>query len=122
MLLESEGYRVQTAPTAAAALAAKLDNVHLVISDIGLPDLDGRQLLPRLKSKQPMKAIALSGYGTEADLRASLDAGFDRHLTKPVEMHVLLEAVDLACSETRPTAHRSRVRSKPSSASKRTAR
>jgi signal transduction histidine kinase/CheY-like chemotaxis protein len=117
-VLEAAGYQVQTAATAAAALAVKLENVQLVISDIGLPDLDGRQLLGRLKSKQPLKAIALSGYGTEADVRASREAGFERHLTKPVEMGVLLEAVDLACAAERQGAHRSRPPSSSSPAKK----
>jgi hypothetical protein len=113
-VLEAEGYRVQTVGTAAAALTAKLEDVRLVISDIGLPDLDGRQLLRKLKSKHQLKAIALSGYGTEADIRASLEAGFERHLTKPVEMDVLLQAVDLACAAERQGAHRSRPRSSSS--------
>ena len=97
-VLESEGYRVRTAATAGDALAANLDTVDLIISDIGLPDLDGRALLEKLKSKRDVKAIALSGYGTEADVRASEAAGFDRHLTKPVEMHVLLGVIDRVCS------------------------
>jgi DNA-binding response OmpR family regulator len=95
-----------------------LENVQLVISDIGLPDLDGRQLLGRLKSKQPLKAIALSGYGTEADVRASREAGFERHLTKPVEMGVLLEAVEIALSAPRQGAHRSRPPSSSSAGKK----
>jgi PAS domain S-box-containing protein len=98
-VLEAEGYRVRTVATAGAALDANIDNVDLVISDIGLPDLDGRALLGKLKSKRDVKAIALSGYGTEADVQASEAAGFDRHLTKPVEMNVLLGAVDRACAD-----------------------
>ncbi len=93
-VLESQGYRVKLAATANAALATELDDVRVIISDIGLPDLDGRLLLRKLKSKRPLKAIALSGYGTEADILASQAAGFDQHLTKPVEMEILMGALN----------------------------
>lgn len=93
-VLQSEGYRVRTVSTAHAALAADLDNVRVVISDLGLPDLDGRLLVEKLKANHDLKAIALSGYGTEADVRSSQAAGFDQHLTKPVEVEVLLGAID----------------------------
>jgi signal transduction histidine kinase/CheY-like chemotaxis protein len=111
-VLEGEGYRVRTVASAGEALAADLADVALVISDLGLPDLDGRVLIERLKSKGDVKAIALSGYGTEADVRASEAAGFERHLTKPVEMSVLIEAVERAFAK-RPWSTRS-LRDPPS--------
>jgi DNA-binding response OmpR family regulator len=92
--LESEGYRARAVATANAALALDLEGTGIVISDLGLPDLDGRVLVEKLKAKHDLKAIALSGYGTEADVQASEAAGFDQHLTKPVEMAVLLGAID----------------------------
>ncbi|HLK93159.1 MAG TPA: ATP-binding protein [Polyangia bacterium] len=97
-VLESEGYRARAVATASAALAVDLDRIGVVISDLGLPDLDGRVLIERLKAKRDFKAIALSGYGTEADVQASEAAGFDQHLTKPVEMGVLLGAIDRVCA------------------------
>jgi CheY-like chemotaxis protein len=87
--LEAAGYRARAVATAGAALAVDLDRVGLVISDLGLPDLDGRILVEKLKARRDLKAIALSGYGTEADVQASEAAGFDQRLTKPVEMAVL---------------------------------
>jgi signal transduction histidine kinase len=93
-VLESEGYRARAVATATAALAIDLERVGIVISDLGLPDLDGRILVEKLKAKRDLKAIALSGYGTEADVQSSEAAGFDQHLTKPVEMAALLGAID----------------------------
>jgi two-component system CheB/CheR fusion protein len=97
-VLASEGYHARAVATAREALAADLEHVQVVISDLGLPDLDGRLLVERLKSKYHLKAIALSGYGTEADVLSSQAAGFDQHLTKPVEMDVLLGAIDRVCA------------------------
>ncbi|HVV52139.1 MAG TPA: response regulator, partial [Polyangia bacterium] len=97
-VLAAEGYVAHAVNTAGAALAENLDKIGVVISDIGLPDLDGRTLIGRLKSKHALKAIALSGYGTEADIQASHVAGFDQHLTKPIEMETLLGAIDRVCA------------------------
>jgi CheY-like chemotaxis protein len=96
ILLGLQGYEVQTACTAGEALAADLEAVSVVVSDLGLPDLDGRTLLGRLKAKRPLKAIALSGYGTESDIQASLNAGFQLHLVKPVEIATLVGAIERA--------------------------
>jgi PAS domain S-box-containing protein len=96
LLLEAEGFEVQTAATAGAALDSDLDGVSIIITDLGLPDLNGRDMLAQLKATREVRAIALSGYGTEADIRASHEAGFLRHLTKPVEMGELLGAIDFA--------------------------
>jgi PAS domain S-box-containing protein len=93
-LLEEEGFEVKTAGTAAAALAVDLEDVDLVVSDLGLPDRSGHELMRELQGRRPLPAIALSGYGTEADLRASRDAGFAAHLTKPVEWAELLAAIE----------------------------
>jgi PAS domain S-box-containing protein len=60
-----------------------------LISDIGLPDGDGYDLVREAKRRQPLSAIALSGFGTEEDVRRSLEAGFDYHLTKPVDLNGL---------------------------------
>jgi CheY-like chemotaxis protein len=95
-VLQDEGYEVAWANTAHAALEANLETTSIVISDLGLPDLDGKTMLSRMRAKAAVKAIALSGYGTEADIRASSDAGFIRHLTKPVDLDELLTTIDLA--------------------------
>ncbi|WP_158305450.1 hybrid sensor histidine kinase/response regulator [Opitutus terrae] len=74
----------------AAAAARKFD---LVISDLGLPDGSGLELMQALRREHGLKGIALSGYGMEADIKAALDAGFLLHLTKPVTLHKLEDAV-----------------------------
>lgn len=63
----------------------------LLLSDIGLPDGDGWELLRRLNAAgcRPRRAIAVSGRGTAKDLERSQAAGFDQHLTKPLELAVL---------------------------------
>jgi CheY-like chemotaxis protein len=60
-----------------------------VVSDIGLPDRSGYELMALAKQRHKLKGIALSGFGMEEDIRRSLAAGFDRHLTKPVDFRNL---------------------------------
>jgi len=61
---------------------------------IGLPDGSGLDVIRHLRASQPLRAIAISGFGQDDDLRMSFAAGFERHLTKPINLHVLREAVD----------------------------
>ena len=81
---------------AGALRSAKNEQVPVAVIDIGLPDIDGyevaRQLRldPRTKS---MHLVALTGYGQEADRQRAQAAGFDRHLTKPVDFDELLAAI-----------------------------
>jgi DNA-binding response OmpR family regulator len=93
-LLTEEGFEVQTVRTAASALAVDLARVDLVVSDLGLPDRSGHELMRELRARRTLPAIALSGYGTEADMRASEAAGFDAHLTKPVDWSELLAVIE----------------------------
>lgn len=93
--LERRGHQVETAGKASEALAqAHKHHFDLLISDIGLPDQSGLELLTQLRADGiNLPAIAFSGFGTESDVRKSLKAGFARHLTKPIEMHALEKAV-----------------------------
>jgi PAS domain S-box-containing protein len=85
-LLELFGYTVRTADSVASALqAAEGERVDVVVSDIGLPDGSGLDLMRQLLARQPVRGIALSGFGMEEDLRKSREAGFLEHLTKPVD-------------------------------------
>jgi PAS domain S-box-containing protein len=100
-LLRGQGYRVTVAATVAAALAAaeaarRAGNgagIDLVVSDLGLPDGSGLDLMRELAKRYGLKGIALSGYGMEDDVRKSREAGFAEHLTKPVDLHALRAAV-----------------------------
>jgi CheY-like chemotaxis protein len=93
-LLESLGYRVRIADSVESALRAATEPFDVLVCDIGLPDGDGRQLVRELSRERAVPAIALSGYGTREDVSRNLDAGFRRHLTKPIDAEELIAAID----------------------------
>jgi PAS domain S-box-containing protein len=89
-LLSKCGHEVSTADCGESALKLmETERFEAIISDIGLPDTSGYELVREAKRRQPVRGIALSGFGMEEDVRRSLEAGFDYHLTKPVEFHEL---------------------------------
>jgi two-component system CheB/CheR fusion protein len=94
-LLELDGHRVETAADVATALeAATRRDFDLLVSDLGLPDRSGLDLIRELRARgHRLPAIALSGYGQEQDLDNSRTAGFAAHLIKPVDPDRLLTAV-----------------------------
>lgn len=96
-LLRLLGHRVDVAGTVAAALTtaerSAADPFDLVVSDLGLPDGTGMDLMRELTRRYGLRGIALSGYGMEEDVRGSLEAGFARHLTKPVNLQALESAI-----------------------------
>ncbi len=100
MLLSLDGHLVRTASTGHAALQVLQSFVpDVALLDIGLPDVDGYELARRLRADERTQGtwlIALTGYGTASDLQQALRAGFDEHLTKPVEPEVLAERLDHA--------------------------
>jgi len=61
----------------------------VVLCDIALPDGNGYDLIAEAKRKRPVKAVAITGFGTEEDIRRGKEAGFDFHLVKPVDFHEL---------------------------------
>ncbi|MBA2433998.1 MAG: response regulator [Verrucomicrobiota bacterium] len=63
--------------------------ITLVMSDLGLPDGSGLDLMRQLSSKHGLRGIALSGFGMDSDLAQSTAAGFSRHLVKPVDIATL---------------------------------
>jgi len=85
-MLENAGYQVGYASTLASArdLAAKR-RFQLVISDLGLPDGSGLDLMNQLRHSGQVNGIALSGFGSEGDVAAAKAAGFTAHFTKPVD-------------------------------------
>jgi DNA-binding response OmpR family regulator len=95
-LLEIFGHQVQRAGDVAAALnIAARGDFDLLISDLGLPDGSGLDLMRKLRSRGLLwPAIALSGYGQEKDLEQSRSAGFQVHLVKPVDISRLMEVID----------------------------
>ncbi len=94
LMLIQRGHVVHTASNLAMALReASETNFELLISDIELPDGSGLELMWKLRSKDALKGIALSGFGSSDDVAQSHRAGFSEHLTKPVEFRHLVEAI-----------------------------
>lgn len=93
-LLRRAGHLVIPAETASRALELAAEQTFdLVISDLGLPDLSGLELMQRLHSSYGLRGIAVSGYGMEEDIQRSHDAGFMFHLTKPIHMERLRQVI-----------------------------
>lgn len=102
-LLRRRGFKVHTAASVREALEIfQNEPVNCVVSDIGLPDGSGTDLMRRLRAIRPVPGIALSGYGMEQDLERSRDAGFSRHLIKPVTAQKLDEALRDMLEEQSP--------------------
>jgi len=92
VLLETDGHRVATAEDGRRAvdliLMARPD---VALVDIGLPEIDGYEVARRVCAQAQVKPflIAMTGYGQPEDRRRAIDAGFDRHLVKPVQPETL---------------------------------
>ena len=102
LLLEQLGHTVFAAATKAEALATMGDaQCDVLISDIGLPDVIGWDLMTRLGVARPPYAIAMSGFGMSSDRQRSLNVGYRHHLLKPVEPNQLERLLDEAADEIR---------------------
>lgn len=95
-LLQRRGYVVRTASSIAECMQVVLEyEFDILISDIGLPDGRGTELLEQLQKKlgQLPPAIAMSGFGMDDDIERSRSVGFIEHLTKPIEFQALQQAI-----------------------------
>ncbi|MEG4317554.1 MULTISPECIES: response regulator [unclassified Microcoleus] len=98
-LLEQEGAVVRSASSVAGALAALESSwPDVLLSDIGMPEADGYELIARVREMEvhrggKMPAIALTAYVRESDRRQALEAGFQMHLSKPVEVAQLIAGI-----------------------------
>jgi PAS domain S-box-containing protein len=89
-LLESRGYDVASVATVASALEAiERNEFDLFLCDLGLPDGTGLELIEKLRKKSDTPAVALTGFGMQQDIERAQQAGFDAHLTKPVNLQKL---------------------------------
>lgn len=102
-VLEQRGAQVTVAASAAEALLLfDQQPPDLFISDIGMPDTDSYMLIRQIRSRSPERggsvpAIALTTYAGEQDQQLAIEAGFQRHIPKPVEPEILIRAIaDLA--------------------------
>src|SRR5438552_169371 len=100
-MLKLRGHQVHEAAEGQSAIDRALElRPHAAIIDIGLPGIDGYAVAERIRASEStrhMRLIALTGYGTEQDQRRAREAGFDAHLTKPVEperLALLLTTLD----------------------------
>jgi two-component system, OmpR family, response regulator len=84
LFLERSGDQVTIVPDGQTALGRDdLANIDVILSDIGLPDVNGWDLMRQLRSRTRAYAIAMSGFGAEADIQRSLASGYQYHLVKP---------------------------------------
>jgi PAS domain S-box-containing protein len=99
MTLALAGHEVHEAPDGPAGLERALAvRPDVALIDVGLPGLDGYEVARRLRAGQGgdrIVLIAITGYGQAEDRRRALDAGFDAHLTKPVEPERLAELIEV---------------------------
>ena len=109
--LRSRGAEVTTAANAREAIAwAATRSFMVIVSDIGMPDTDGYELLARIRAVtvgrgQHLPAVALTAYSRDEDRRRALAAGFQAYVAKPVEPDDLIEVVaNLAATATEPPA------------------
>jgi two-component system, OmpR family, response regulator len=90
MLLEALGHEVRTEHDGPSALASvDAFRPEVVVLDIGLPGMNGfdvARAMRKLDATRNALMIALTGYGSDADRKDAIDAGFDHHLTKPVSI------------------------------------
>jgi len=101
-ILEKSGCQVLIASSVADALAIfQRESIDCVVSDIGLPDGSGTELMQKLTKIRPVPGIALSGYGMEEDIQRSRGAGFTHHLTKPVQWAKLKKVLEEVLASSR---------------------
>jgi len=98
-LLTRRGHTVVAAHDMRSAMdAAERDPFDLLISDVGLPDGSGLELMARLRATSGIRGIAISGFGMNGDVEKSIQAGFFEHLVKPVNLEKLEAAIEHAMS------------------------
>ena len=104
-MLERRGYQITLAHSADQAVEkAAQEDFDLLISDIGLPDRSGYELMQELHVSKGLRGIALSGFGMEDDVKRAHEAGFAEHLTKPINFERLDEAIrNLLAEEACPS-------------------
>jgi len=94
LLLTRLGYQVLAAENMTEALRiADEEEFDILLSDIGLPDGSGLELIKHIRATRNVPALALSGFGMDEDVQRSREAGFADHLTKPVSLDRLQSAI-----------------------------
>jgi CheY-like chemotaxis protein len=85
---------VRPAGDVASAIAAvEREHFDVLVSDLGLPDGTGYEVMRAIRARCLVPGIAMSGYGMEEDMQRSTDAGFTEHLVKPISVPHLIDAI-----------------------------
>src|SRR5262249_32470398 len=98
-MLKRYGAKVTSTKSAAEALEGFAEELpDILISDIGMPDEDGYELIRKLREQPSHRggltpAIALTGYASRKDRERALAAGYDKHMAKPIEQAEMIEAI-----------------------------
>jgi CheY-like chemotaxis protein len=103
LMMQRRKYSVKTATSGLEALEMASDFApHVVVSDIGMPGMDGYQLMQELRAADlsPFKSIALTGYDLSVDATRAKEAGYDAHLAKPIEFAQLFEIIENLAKES----------------------
>lgn len=99
LILEQEGAKVTPVKSAYEALEAfETLSFDLIISDVGMPVFDGYTLINKIRQLPQGKtipAIAITAYAGEVNQKNSLDAGFNRHINKPIDIFELINTINL---------------------------
>ncbi|HWB53815.1 MAG TPA: ATP-binding protein, partial [Tepidisphaeraceae bacterium] len=93
-LLRRQGHDVRVAMSVREAVKLAGERFDVLVSDIGLPDGSGLDVMQAIAAHYPTAGIALSGFGSSEDIERSKAAGFYEHLTKPVDFPLLLSAIN----------------------------
>jgi signal transduction histidine kinase len=98
-MLERRGYQITVAHSAEQAVEkVRTQEFDLLISDIGLPDRSGYELMREVRVNKRLPGIALSGFGSEQDVNQAKEAGFAEHLTKPINFERLEKTIQTLLS------------------------
>jgi two-component system KDP operon response regulator KdpE len=101
-ILKQQGYRCLHASTGATGIAAAMEREpSLILLDLGLPDLDGREVTRRIRQESSVPIIVVSARGQEEDKVGSLDEGANDYVTKPIATGELLARIRVALRATR---------------------
>ena len=103
LMMQRRQYEVRTCQSASEALKAVTEFApHVVVSDIGMPEMDGYEMMQEMREKPQFgsfRAIALTGYDLQLDGDRARRAGYDAHLAKPIEFDQLFEMIENLASE-----------------------
>ncbi|MDR7870452.1 MAG: response regulator [Tissierellaceae bacterium] len=96
--LNMVGYEARVALSGDEGIAhAKEQKPKIILCDIGMPGMNGHEVAKYIRQNDELKdiyLIAMSGYCSQTDVERSLEAGFDKHLSKPIDFKVIKELID----------------------------